>query len=117
MSRPRCALLLFGVVILIAASAVPAEDLPETPYDESAPLVYMGVHIAPFVPPESVREELVVPGTVSACLTGKPAERFRPPQQRVCSIGTRSARPLDHIVLWNFCPSNSLIISNHSLRC
>jgi len=116
MSRPRCALLFFGVVILTAASAIPAEDLPETPYDESAPLVYMGVRIAPFVAPESVREELVVPGTVSACVTGEPAERFRAPQQRVCLLGTLSAWPLDHIVVWNFL-RDSLIISNHSLRC
>ena len=117
MLGPRSALLLFVVVVLSVAFAVPAEDLPETAYDESAPLVYLGIRVAIFLAPESVLQRPVVPGTVPACVTGESSEWLRVPRQRVGSLGTLSAHPLGRIVIWNFRLSDSLIISNHSLRC
>jgi hypothetical protein len=42
MRKPRCALLLFVFLILGLSLGVPAQDVPETTYDESESLPYEG---------------------------------------------------------------------------
>jgi len=42
MRKPHCALVLFLLLAFGLSLAVPAEDVPETPYDESEALPYEG---------------------------------------------------------------------------
>jgi len=53
MRKPRSALLFFVLLVLGLSIAVPAEDLPETAYDESEGLPYEGAPIISDVMPSA----------------------------------------------------------------
>ena len=102
MTKLRSVLVLLFALVLSVSFAVPAEDVPETAYDESESLPY-----------ESTP---VVSIAVSETVTKAPAVRAHVPLFRLGSLrleaqhldlGTGSAYPI----------SDSLTILDHSLRC
>jgi len=54
MRKPHCALVLFLLLAFGVFLAVPAEDVPETPYDESEALPYEGTPVFSIVAPQAL---------------------------------------------------------------
>ena len=93
-----CVLLGFGVSL-----AVPAEDLPETAYDESEALPYEGTPVFSFVVPQASAR------IAKAELSCDSLLRFN-------SLTKRCQRRRENNAGWHRV-SDSLTILNHSLRC
>jgi hypothetical protein len=98
----RCVLVLLVAVVFGVTPLFPAEDLPETPYDESEPLPYEGT---PLLSGDIVQEPAPVPHVVPIV----PSDLFPAPKHASSWAGCRDLaahhRP------------NSLIILDHTLRC
>ena len=102
--RRRCYILVLFVLLVFGVSlAVPAEDVPETAYDESESL-----------PCESTSVfSIAVPKTVAQA----PAVRIRVPLFRLGSLRRFGTQRLDHRTGSPYPISDSLTILDHSLRC
>jgi hypothetical protein len=96
-------LVLFVFLAFSASQAVPAEDVPETAYDESESLPCESTPMISIVVPETVAEA--------------PAVRPRASRLRLGSLRRPGAQHLDHGTGWDRLVSDSLTILDHSLRC
>ena len=98
----RFALVLFATFALSVSFAAPAEDLPETAYDESESLPY---EMTPPLSGDLVQESAPTLQVVPIA----PGDLFSTPRQALVRAGCRelAAHPI----------SDSLIILDHSLRC
>jgi len=103
MTRSRSVLILLVALVLSVSFAVPAEDDPETQYDESESLPYES---SPAVPVAEV---------VAAGL----APVRQPCVVRSCCgcLRRTSASRLEYKTGWAYPPSDSLFIVDHALRC
>jgi hypothetical protein len=102
MPRSRSVLVLLVALVLSVSFAVPAEDVPETAYDESEALPYESTPVISIAAPKTVRAPAVLAGTSQLLQTS-----LRSLEQR------RSGR-------WAELPctvSHFLIILDHSFRC
>jgi hypothetical protein len=102
MRRASSILVLFVLLAFGASLAVPAEDVPETAYDESESLPYeMTPPLSGDLAQESAPTFQVVPIA--------PSDLFSTPRQALVRAGCRelAAHPI----------SDSLIILDHTLRC
>jgi hypothetical protein len=103
MSRSGSALVLFVAVVLGLSFAVPAEDVPETSYDESESLPLESTPVVSVAEPEAVAEA--------------PAVRPRTSQLRLSSLRRPGAQKLDHARDWAYPICDSLTTLDHPLRC
>jgi hypothetical protein len=101
MTKPCFALVLFLLVGFCAFLAVPAEDVPETPYDESEAMPYEDT--AQF---SIIEETAAVTATITPSVTCRPALFFGSSDRQT---GRDSNTPSRH--------SPSLALLHHSLRC
>jgi len=103
MRKPHSVLLMLVVLLGFGVSfCVPAEDVPETPYDESETVPYeMTPPLYSYSLQESAPAFQVVPIV--------PSDLFSTPKHASCRAGCR--KQAAHAV------SDSLIILDHSLRC
>ena len=113
----RCALLLFVALVLAVSFAVPAKDLSETPYDESAPTPYVSTRVVSLVVPESVMRGSVILSAVPECVPEATEVRSHAPWLRVGSRRRPDAQLLGGRTGWTFRAYDSLTILVHSLRC
>jgi len=117
MTRLRCLFLLFVALVLTLSFAVPAEDVPETHYDESAPVPYVSTRAVPLAVPEPVAEAPVASSPVPECVAEAPTVRPRALRLRLGSLRRLDAQPLDRGAVRVYLVSDSLTILDHSLRC
>jgi hypothetical protein len=99
----RSMLLVFVALVLSVSFAVPAEDVPETAYDESESLPCESTPVVSAAVPETVPE--------APCL------RPRASWLRLDSLRRPGAPHLENRKSWADPISASLIILDHSLRC
>ncbi len=103
MRKPRCALIFLVLLVLGLSLAVPAEDLPETAYDESETLPFEGTSLfSTEVPQASAR-------IAKADLSCDSLLRFNSLMKRCKARRENNALP-------GYVP-DSLTILDHSLRC
>ena len=102
MTKSRSTLVLFIALFLSVSFAVPAEDIPETAYDESESLPYENTSLFSITVPEAVAEA--------------PAVRTRVALLHLNSLRLGTQR-LDHRTGSPYPISDSLTILDHSLRC
>jgi hypothetical protein len=100
MRRPCFLLILFVLLGFGLSLAVPAEDVPETAYDESEGLPYQSTPVV----------SIVVPDTVA------PAPAVRPRVSRF-RLGSPRAQNLGHVTCRAYSVSASITILDHSFRC
>ena len=86
-----------------ASLAVPAEDLPETVYDESEALPYEETPVVSIAVPEAVAQA--------------PTVRPRASGFRLGSLRRPGAQHLDHVTGWAYPICDSLTILEQSSRC
>ena len=98
----RFALVLFATFALSVSFAAPAEDLPETAYDESESLPY---EMTPPLSGDLVQESAPTLQVVPIA----PSDLFSTPRQALVRAGYRGLAA--HQI------PDSLIILDHSLRC
>ncbi len=98
----RSALVLLATFALNLSFAVPTEDVPETPYDESELLPY---EMTPPLPVTLVKESVPALQVVPMV----PSHLFSTPRRGVDGAGCRELRA-HHT-------SDSLVILDHKLRC
>jgi hypothetical protein len=103
MSKLRCILVVLATLTLCLSFAVPVEDDPETPYDESEALPYESNPVFSIMLEESARGVPLVP-TFAFPL------HFHPVARRAEIRAEHSARTPHPIC-------GSVIILDHSLRC
>ena len=117
MSTSRRVLVLFGAVHLALFFAIPAEDIAETPYDESEALPFMGTRAASLPAPEPVVEESAFSSAVPEGVAEAPAFRLRARSARPGPRRRPDAQPYDRGAGRAYPISDSLTILDHSLRC
>jgi hypothetical protein len=103
MRRPCCILVLFTLLAFGLSLAVPAEDVPETAYDESEGLSYEDTPVVSIPVLETVEQA--------------PAVRPRASRFRLGSLRRPGAQHLDHVTGWAYPISDCLNILDRSLRC
>jgi hypothetical protein len=103
MTRSRSALVLLVALVLSVSFAVPAEDVPETAYDESESLPCESTPVVSIAAPETVGEA--------------PAVRAGPSQLLRTSLKSLEVRRSDRWAELLCTVSHSLIILDHSFRC
>jgi hypothetical protein len=103
MSKLRCILVVMAALALSLSFAVPVEDDPETPYDESEALPYESNPVFSIMLEESAR-------AVQLLTTFAFPLHFHPTAKRNEILAKQSARTPHPI-------SGSLTILDHSLRC
>jgi len=103
MSKLRCILVMLAAFALSLSFVVPANDPPETPYDESEALPYESTPLFSIVLQESAR----IPQSV---LTSALPLHFSPPSRRD-EIPAEQQDRTPHPI------SESLNVLDHSLRC
>jgi hypothetical protein len=103
MTRSRSALVLLVALVLSVSFAVPAEDVPETAYDESESLPCESTPVVSVATPETVEEA--------------PAVRAGPSQLLRTSLKRLEVRRFDRWAELPCTVSPSLIILEHSFRC
>jgi hypothetical protein len=103
MSKLRCILVVLAALALSLSFAVPVEDDPETPYDESEALPYESTPVFSIMLEESAR-------ALQSVLTVAFPLRFHPTAKRNEILAKQSARTPHPIC-------GSVIILDHSLRC
>jgi hypothetical protein len=101
MKRPCSIFVLFVLLAFGVSLAVPAEDVPETAYDESEALPFEGTPLLSTIAPETVTAAVVT------CAS--------PP--RFGFSGNRCQRRLDYQQGFSDLTSDSLAMVNQSLRC
>jgi len=102
MSELRCTLVVLAALVLSLSCAVPVEDDPETPYDESVCLPY---EMTATLSGNGVRESAPTFQVVPIV----PSDLFSAPKHASCRVGCKD--PAAHPI------PGSLIILDHSLRC
>ena len=103
MSRSRSVLVLFLALIFGLSFTIPAEDIPETPYDESETLPYESIPVFANVVQESAQ-------ILRAVLTLAFPLHFNPTASGDESLAKQWARAPHPIC-------GSVTIRDHSLRC
>ena len=103
MRRPCSILVLFVLLVFGASLVVPAEDAPETAYDESETLPYEGA------PLFSITEPQASPRIAKAELSCESLLRFNPSTKR----GKRRREDNEQ----SHCVPDSLTILDHAFRC
>jgi hypothetical protein len=103
MRKPRSAFVLLLLLVFGVSLAVPAEDVPETPYDESETLPYEGTPLF----------SIVVPQASDRMARAKTSCR---PQLRFNSLTKRCRRRPENNARSHRVPVSPTIL-NHSLRC
>ena len=103
MTRARSVLVLLIALVMGVFFAIPAEDLPETAYDESESLPYEGTPVVSIAGPEIVVE--------------KPAMRPCASRSHLRSLRTADAQFLERGTRWAHPICDSLPILDRSLRC
>jgi len=76
MRKPRSALVLLLLLVVGVSLSVPAEDVPETPYDESETLPCEGTPLFSIAPPEAVAGTTRALGRVSSLSVNTVARRY-----------------------------------------
>lgn len=102
MIQPRSVIVLLVALVLSVSFAVPAEDAPETPYDESESLPY---EMSPPLSGDLVQETAATLQVVPIV----PSSLFSTPKHALGLAGYKGLAA--HHIL------DSLIILDHSLRC
>jgi hypothetical protein len=103
MSRSRPLLVLLTALVLSVYFAVPAEDVPETAYDESESLPYASTAVF----------SMAVPAAVVPAPVGRPLG----PLPRLDSLRRLGTQRLDHRAASPYPICGSLAILDHALRC
>jgi hypothetical protein len=103
MRKLRSVLVLLAVVGLSLSFAIPANDVPETAYDESEPLPYVSTSLF----------SIPVPNAVVPAPAGRPLVAVFCPG----SLRRLGSQRLDHRTDSPYPTSDSLTILNHTLRC
>ena len=103
MRRASSILVLFVLLAFGLSLAVPAEDVPETAYDESESLPCESTPVVSIAAPEPVAEAPTVCARASLLHRG--------------SLGGVGTHPIDHGIGSPGLNSGSLTIHNHSFRC
>lgn len=103
MTTSRSVLLLLVALVLSVCFAVPAEDVPETAYDESESLPCESTPVVSIAVPETVAQA--------------PAVWPRASRFRLGSLRGSGGQSLDHETGWAYLIADSLTILDHSLRC
>jgi len=117
MKRSRRALVLFVALVLTMFFAVPAKDVPETAYDESASLPYVSIRVVSLAGPEPAVAASVVSSAVPECIAEASAVRPRTSPLRLGSLRRPGAQTRDGTTGSAYRVSDSLTILDHSLRC
>ncbi len=104
MREPRSVLVLLLLLVFGVSVVVPAEDVPETPYDESEQLPYEGTPLFSMAIPEASARMI----TAAELIGGSPLG--------ATSLTKRGQRRRENNA-WSRCVTNSLTTLNHSLRC
>jgi len=102
MRTARCVLVLVVAVVFGVSPVFPAEDLPETPYDESEPLPY---EMTPLLSGDIVQEPAPAPHVVPIV----PSDLFSTPRHALSRA--EYSRLVAHRI------PESLVILDHTLRC
>ena len=102
MFKLRSALVLLVALFVSLAFAVPAEDVPETAYDESESLPYESTPVISIAVPETAEQAVAVRSRVSSLLLGS------------LRLGLEQA---DRIAGRAYPMSDSLTILHRSFRC
>lgn len=110
-------LVFLAAVVLTLSFAVPAEDVPETPYDESASLPYVSAPVVSLTVPELIAKAPEVSSAVPESVAEGPAARPRASRLRLGFVRRPGAQPCDRGTRWAYPVSDSLTILDHSLRC
>ena len=103
MRRTSSILVLFVLLGFGLSLGVPAEDVPETAYDESEALPYESTPLFSIAVSETVAKV--------------PAVRSRASQLRCDSLRRLGAQHLEHGTSWAYRICDSLTILAHALRC
>ena len=103
MTKSHPVLLLFIALVVSLSFAVPVEDVPETPYDESESLPYESAPVVCIAAPEAIMQA--------------PAEPLRAPRFRFDRLEEPGARQIVRDTGWDDFISDSLIIRDHFFRC
>lgn len=103
MAKSHSVLVLFIALVVSLSFAVPVEDVPETPYDESESLPYESAPVVCIAAPEAIAQSPAVP--------------LRAPRFRLGSLEPLGARQIVRDTGWANFISHSLIILDHSFRC
>jgi len=103
MPRSRSVLVLLLALVLSVSFAVPAEDDPETPYDESESLPY--------------ESSPAVSGAELEAAAPAPVGQLRVVRLRRGSLRRTCAQRLEHRTGWAYPICDSLTILDHTLRC
>jgi len=103
MRKPRSVLVLLLLLVFGVSVVLPAEDLPETPYDESEALPYVGTLLFSIALPQPSGR------IAKAQLNCASPFRFKP----LATCGARSCKNYAE----SYCVPVSVTIINHSLRC
>jgi len=101
MPRSRSVLILLVALLLGVSFAVPMEDDPQTPYDESESLPYEGGAAVSIAEPEAAA----------------PGVQARPIRFRRRCLRRPGAQRLEHRTGWAYPICDSLITLDHTLRC
>ncbi len=117
MNSSRCALLIFVALVLTLSLAAPAEDVPETTYDESASLPYVGTCVVSLAGREPEVEASVVSIAVPECIAEATAVRPHTSRPSFGFVRRPGAQLRDGRTGWVHRVSDSLTILDHSLRC
>ena len=83
MRKPRSALVLLLLLVLGVSLSVPAEDVPETPYDESETLPSEGTPLFSIAAPEAVAGSTVALGPLSVNTVARRCESYWEHQARL----------------------------------
>jgi len=103
MRKPRSVLVLLLLLVFGVSVVLPAEDLPETPYDESEALPYVGTLLFSIALPQPS-------GRIAKAELGCDSPfRFKP----LAKCGARRCKNYAE----SYCVTVSITIINHSLRC
>jgi hypothetical protein len=103
MTQSRSVLVLLVALVLSMSFAVPAEDVPETAYDESEALPYESTPVISIAAPKNAVETSAV--------------RPRASRLRFGSLKKSDRQKLDLRIGWAYPTSDSVAILEHSLRC
>jgi hypothetical protein len=103
--RRRCSILVLFVLLGFGVSLiVPAEDVPETPYDESETLPFEGTPLFSITIPRASARITTAAESIGGSLLGATSSTKRGQRRRENNT-------------WSRCVTNYLITLNHSLRC
>jgi len=104
MRRPTSILVLFVLLGFGVSLAIPAEDVPETPYDESETVAFEGTPLFSIAVPKASARITTAAASIGGSLLGATSSTKRGQRRRENNA-------------WSRCTTNSLTTLNHSLRC